>query len=76
MLEIGGIHTYKRNAWHQQGGDECPEDAFLSPVIQTVPSEHIEIARSVHVTGIDLASERVNEIVVHKHFVPRADEVY
>lgn len=76
MSEKGGTHTYKWNAWHQQGGNERAENTSLGPIVQTVPSEHIEIARSVHVAGIDLACERVDKIVLHEHFVPCADEIY
>lgn len=68
--------TYERNSRHQQGRNEGSESTPLGPVIETVPSENIEIARPVHVTGIDLPSECVDEIIIHKHFVPRADEVY
>jgi len=67
--------TYKGNARHQQGSNERSENAFLSSVVQTIPPEHIEVARSVHVAGVDLAGVRVDEIVLHEHLVPRADEV-
>ena len=69
-------NTYERNTWHQQGGNEGPENTPLSPIVQTVPPEHIEIARPVHVTGVDLSSERVDEIVINKHLIPRADEIH
>ena len=47
----------------------------MSPIVQAVPSEYIEIARSIHVTGIDFPSKCVDEIVLHKHLVPCADEI-
>ena len=72
----GKTYTYQWNAWHQKGGNERSENTSLSPIAQAVPSEHIEIARSVHMAGIDFARERVDEIVLHKHFVPCADEVH
>ena len=75
-VRVGAEHTYKRNPWHQQGSNECPENTFLSPIVQTVPSEYVEIARSVHVPGIDLSSECVDEIVLHKHLVPCANEIH
>ena len=61
---------------HQQGSDERSEgDSPISVVLQTVPPEHTEVARSIHVAGVDLVSVRVDEIVLHEHLVPRADEV-
>lgn len=68
--------TYKGNPGHQQRGNECSENAPLGPIVETVPSENIEIAGPVHVTGIDLPSECIDEIVIHKHLVPCADEIY
>ena len=67
--------TYEGDSGHQQGGNKGSENTSLSPVVQTVPPENVEIARPVHVTGVDLPSKCVDEIVINKHFVPCADEV-
>lgn len=49
----------------------------LSSIVQTVPSKHVEVARPMHVTGIDLPSERIHETVVRKQsFVPPANKIH
>ena len=69
-------HTYEGNTRHQQGSNERPENTLLSSVVQTVPPEHVEVTRSVHVARVDLAGVRVDEIVLHERLVPRADEFH
>ena len=69
-------NTYGRNTWHQQGGNKGSENTPLSPIVQTVPPEHVEIARPVHVTGVDLSGERVDEIIINKHLIPCVDEIH
>lgn len=46
--------------------DEHSESTPLSSIVQTVPSKYVEVARSVYVTGIDLPSKRIDEIVIYK----------
>ena len=75
MPEQTREHTYKGNAWHQQGSDERSENA-LSSVVRTIPPGHIKVARAVHVARVDLAGARVDEIVLHERSVPRADKIH
>ncbi len=45
------------------------------PHFQTGPPEHVEIAATIHVPGINLACTWVNEIIIDEHLIPCSDKV-
>jgi len=44
-------------------------------MLQTGPPENIEIAAAVHVLRIELASRRIEEVILNDHLIPGSDKV-
>ena len=70
-----GGKTDQRCTGDHQTRDEESEGAPLCSVDQSIPSEDIEVGHAVHMSRINLSSERVDEVVLDEKGVPGVDEV-
>ena len=67
--------THQGNTRHNQIRDERSPDATLRAILETGPTEDIEVASTKQVSRIEVAGVGVDEIVVQHHLVPLTDEV-
>jgi len=66
---------YQWDTGHDKGHHKGSQSASLSSIVKTRPSEDVEVAGAVHVSGIDSAGSRIDEIIADEHLVPTHDKI-
>ena len=69
-----GKTTNQRCARHHQARNERSDSALLDSIDLSIPSKNVEVRHAVHMSRVDLSSERV-EVVLDEERVPGVDEI-